>query len=239
MQPVGTAVAVVAGAIAPPSVAALVFGVAQHALQGGVRERLALPPADAAPVEVVGNCAQAELALDIALENLAHNGGFRLDHFQALPGLVVAIEVVLPEEDAVFLGALEAEAGAFGDFAHFVLCDGGHDGKAELGVAVKGVDIVVLEKHADAAAQQFAGVADAVEGIPSEAADFFGDDEVEPALLRVCDHLQELFALGGGGTGNAFVDVAACERPVRVCADVFGVVCFLIFEAVQLFVLVG
>ena len=53
-----------------------------------------------------------------------------LDDFKPPVDLVIAEQVVLTEQDAVFLRTFEAETGAFGQLAHLVLRDGGHDGEA-------------------------------------------------------------------------------------------------------------
>ena len=129
-QTVAALVAVVPGGIAPTGVAALVFRVADHAVQRGVGERPALPSANAAPLKVVRDGAQTEFACGVALEHLADYGGLVLDDLKPSVDLVIAEQIVLTEQDAVFLRTLEAETGAFGQLAHLVLRDGGHDGEA-------------------------------------------------------------------------------------------------------------
>ena len=129
-QTVAALVAVVPGGIAPTGVAALVFRVADHAVQRGVGERSALTSANAAPLKVVRDGAQPEVACGVALEYLADYGGLVLDDLKPSVDLVIAEQIVLTEQDAVFLRTLEAETGAFGQLAYLVLRDGGHDGEA-------------------------------------------------------------------------------------------------------------
>ena len=57
-------------------------------------------------------------------------GGLVLDDLKPSVDLVIAEQIVLTEQDAVFLRTLEAETGAFGQLAYLVLRDGGHDGEA-------------------------------------------------------------------------------------------------------------
>ena len=239
VQTVAALVAVVACRVAPPGVAALVFRVAYHAVECGVGEGASLPSAHAAAFEVVCDGAQTERTGGVALEHLADNGGLALDDFQPSVRLVVAEQVVLPEQDAVLLRSLEAETGPFGQLAHLVLRDGGHDGEAQLGVPVEGVDVVVLKEHADAVPQQLARVADAVEGVAGEAADLLGHNEVEPPGFGVLNHAEKLLASLDRGAADALVHVAAGKGPVRIGADIVLKVADLIAEAVDLLLLVG
>ena len=239
VQTVAALVAVVACRVAPPGVPALVFRVADHAVQRGVGERSALSSANAAPLEVVRDGAQTEVACGVALEHLADYGGLVLDDLKPSVDLVIAEQIVLTEQDTVFLRTLEAETGPFGQLAHLVLRDGGHDGEAQLGVPVEGVDVVVLKEHADAVPQQLARVADAVEGVAGEAADLLGHNEVEPPGFGVLDHAEKLLASLDRGAADALVHVAAGKGPVRIGADIVLKVSNLIAEAVDLLLLVG
>ena len=238
-QTVAAFVAVVARGVPPTGIAALVFRVADHAVQRGVGERLALPSTYTAAVQVVGNGAETEVSGSVALEHLADDGGFRLDNLQSPVNLVVPEQIVLPEQHAVLLRTLKAEARAFGQLAHLVLCDGGHDGEPQFGILVKGVDVVVLKVHAHAAAQQLARVAQTVECISGETADLLGDDEVKAAAFRVLDHLEKLLTSLDRRAADALIDVAAGKPPVRICGDVVLKIAFLVAETVDLLVFVG
>ena len=238
-QTVAAFVAVVARGVPPTGIAALVFRVADHAVQRGVGERLALPSAYTAAFQVVGNGAETEVSGSVALEHLADDGGFRLDNLQSPVNLVVPEQIVLTEQHAVLLRTLKAEACAFGQLAHLVLCDGGHDGEPQFGILVKGVDVVVLKVHAHAAAQQLARVAQAVECISGETTDLLGDDEVKAAAFRVLDHLEKLLTSLDRRAADALIDVAAGKPPVRICGDVVLKIAFLVAETVDLLVFVG
>ena len=196
VQTIGAAVAVVARRVPPSGIAALVLGVADHAVKRRVGDRPALPAHNAAAVQIVCNRPQAQPAGDIPLEHLAHDGGLRLDDFQTAVHLVIAEQVVLTEQHTVLLRPLEAEARTFGQLAHLVLRDRGHDGQPQFGVFVKGIDVIVLKKYAHSMAEQCAGIADAVQRIASKTADLLGDDQVKPAVFRVLNHFEELLALG-------------------------------------------
>ena len=238
-QAVAAFVAVVARGVPPTGIAALVFRVADHAVQRGVGERLALPSAYTAAVQIVGNGAQTKVACGVALEHLADDGGFRLDNLQSPVNLVVAEQIVLSEQHAVLLRTLKAEARALGQLAHLVLCDGGHNSESQLGILVKGVDVIVLKVHTDAAAQQFTRIAQAVECISGETADLLGDDEVKAAAFRVLDHLEKLLASLDRRAADTLIDITAGERPVRICGDIVLKIAFLVAETVDLLVFVG
>ena len=238
-QAVAAFVAVVARGVPPTGIAALVFRVADHAVQRGVGERLALPSAYTAAVQIVGDRPKTKISGGVALEHLTDDGGFRLDNLQSPVNLVVPEQIVLPEQHAVLLRTLKAEARALGQLAHLVLRDGGHDGEPQFGILVKGVDVVVLKVHAHAAAQQLARVAQAVERISGETADLLGDDEVKAAAFRVLDHLEKLFTSLDRRAADALIDVAAGKPPVRICGDIVLKIAFLVAETVDLLVFVG
>ncbi len=132
-----------------------------------------------------------------------------------------------------------AEFDAARKLAQLVLRDAGHDGKAQLGVLVERVDVVVLEKNADACGEQLARVPDAVERVARETGDLLGEDEVEFVVLRVLYHALKVVALARRHTGKTFVDIAVNEDPRRIAADEIAVVADLVVERVQLLVAVG
>ena len=238
-QAVAAFVAVVARGVPPTGIAALVFRVADHAVQRGVGKRLALPSAYTAAVQVVGNGAKTEVPGGIALEHLTDDGGFRLDNLQSPVNLVVPEQIVLSKQHAVLLRTLKAEARALGQLAHLVLRDGGHDGEPQFGILVKGVDVVVLKVHAHAAAQQLTRVAQTVECISGETADFLGDDEVKAAALGILHHFEELLASLDRRAADTLIHIASGECPVRICGDIVLKIAFLVAETVDLLVFVG
>ena len=102
----------------------------------------------------------------------------------------------------------------------------------------QGVDVVILEKDAHIVFQQFLGVLDAVQSGTGKAGDFFRDDEVKQARFRIPDHAVEIIPPLGAGAGDALVDVPRYEGPVLFAFDQLGVILHLVFQGVQLLVLV-
>ena len=55
------------------------------------------------------------------------------------------------------------------ELAEFILCDGGHDGKAKLRVFIDGFDVVVLEEDGNTGIQQITGVLDGIQCVTGKA----------------------------------------------------------------------
>ena len=123
--------------------------------------------------------------------------------------------------------------------AQFILGDSGHDGQAQFGVLVKGVDVVVLEEHPYSGAEQLPGVEDGVQGVSGETGDFLGDDKVKESRLTVLHHAVEVLPLLGGGGGQTLVYIAWHILPGGIFADELLVVAHLIAQGVELFVALG
>ena len=140
---------------------------------------------------------------------------------------------------AVFNGLPEAEFQPFRQLAHLVLGHSGHDHQTELAVAVQGVDVVVLEQHPHIVFQQFLGVLDAVQSGTGKAGYLLRDDEVKPPRFGVSYHPIEAVPLFGAGPADALVDVPFYVGPVGLRLDQLGVVLNLVFQAVDLLILVG
>ena len=238
-QAVAALVTVITGGVPPSGIAALVFRVADHAVQGGIMERTTLPSAYAAAVQIVGDRPQTEFSGGVALEYLTDDGGFRINDFQPSICLVVAEQVVLSEQNAVLLRPLESEACAFGQLTHLILCDRGHDGEPQFGVLVEGVDVVVLEVHAHAEPQQLARVAQTVKRVSGETADLLGDNEIKRSAFGILDHFEELLAPLDRRAADALIDIAAGERPVRIFGNAVLKIAFLVAQTVDLLVFVG
>ena len=64
-------------------------------------------------------------------------------------------------------------------------------------------------------------------------------DRVKAAAFRVLDHLEKLLASLDRRAADTLIDVAAGERPVRICGDVVLKIAFLVAETVDLLVFVG
>mgnify|MGYP007129654750 CR=1 FL=1 len=117
--------------------------------------------------------------------------------------------------------------------------DGGHDGQPQLGILIKGVDIVVLEENAYAAAKKLPCELNGVQCVAGETGDLLGDDKIKGILRRVIDHTVEVLAALGGDAGQALINVAGDKRPRGVPADEVLVVLDLVAQRVQLLVRLG
>ena len=99
------------------------------------------------------------------------------------------------------------------------------------------VDALFLEVDIDIQVAQKTDILEAVDGIAGEAADGFGQDEVNRPALTGSDHAVELIPLFDACPRNALVGIDAGEPPVWFCVDGLGIVPHLRFVAVQLFLL--
>ena len=218
---------------------ALVLRVGNHAGHGRVGDFSAVVVAVAFFPEQVFDLLHAVMVSSVQPEQLAHHGrlGFVNDEPPAV--LSVSEDAAVAENNIVFYRLLVAELDAARQLAQLVLRDAGHDGEAQLGVLVERVDVVVLEKNADACGKQLARVADAVECISGETGDLLGEDEVKFVVLRVLHHALKVVALARGHAGKTLVNVAVDERPCRVAGDIVAVVADLVVERVELLVAVG
>ena len=98
--------------------------------------------------EQVFNLLHAVMVGGVQLEQLAHHGRLGFVNDQTLAVLAIAENAAVAEDNVVFNCLLMAEFDAAGQLAQFILRDAGHDGEAQLGVLVEGVNVVVLEENA-------------------------------------------------------------------------------------------
>ena len=89
---------------------------------------------------------------------------------------------------------------------------------------IDGVDVLLLEDHGDAQVPQLAGVLDHVQGVPGEAGQGFCQDEIDPALAALANHLLELFSALDGGACDAFIRKHRCHGPLGILRDFLGVI---------------
>ena len=89
-----------------------------------------------------------------------HSDGFSLfgidDHF--LPDLVIAQNVAVSIDNAVFHRGLLSGFDSNRSLAAFILGERRHDRQPQLAVTIKGSDVVIDEKHFNALCFQAAGV---------------------------------------------------------------------------------
>ena len=117
-------------------------------------------------------------------------------------------------------------------------CDGTHDGQPQLCIQFQSADAVIHEKNADAQGFQFSCVADGIQDVSGEPADFLGDDQAELTHFGVADHTVELDSLFCAGSGDTFIGVDPIQFPVRLPVDVLLEIPLLGFKGVCLIVLV-
>ena len=132
-----------------------------------------------------------------------------------------------------------AEADIGTDILRFALCDTAVDCDIELRAGLVTVDALFLEVDIDIQVTQETDILEAVDGIAGEAADGFGQDEIDRPALTGSDHAVELIPLFDACPRNALVGIDAREPPVWSGVDGFGIVPHLCFVAVQLFLLLG
>ena len=133
-------------------IVALVFGVGDHAGQGGMGDLFAV-------VVAVSFFPEQGLQLfhgigvgGVALKELPHHGGLPLVDDQPPIVFDVAEDAAVAQYDVLLDGLLVAEFDTGAKLPQLVLCDAGHDGQPQFRILIEGVDVVVLEKHADAMA---------------------------------------------------------------------------------------
>ena len=230
--------AVVHGLGLPPAVPALVLGVLQDVPDGQLVEGPALPAGKALLGQALGDLPDAQALQGVEPEDLPHGLGLPLVYGEDAVLLVVAPQLAVAQDPAVFHRLAEAELQPLGELAHLILGHPGHDGQPELAVRVHGVDVVVLEQHPHVVVQQLSGVADAVQGGAGEPGDLLGDDKIEPARGPVPDHPEEAVPAAGAGAAQALVDIARHQGPLGLFLDKGGVVLDLVLQAAALLLLV-
>ena len=122
------------------------------------------------------------------------------------------------------------------ELPQFVLCDGGHDGQTKLGVLVKGIDVVVLEKDTDSRIQELSGILDRVQRIASKTGDFLCDNKIKFTGFCIIHHAIEILTVLGGDTGQSLVNISRHECPRSVLPDEILVITDLVAQRVQLFI---
>ena len=126
-----------------------------------------------------------------------------------------------------------------GGFAALVLGHGGHDGQAQLAVAVHGVDMVGDKFHRHANPLELPGIAERVHDIAGKPADLLGENQLKLPLKGVLHHPVELDALPGAGAGDSLVGIDGIQRPVWISFDVGPEILLLGRKGIGLIVLLG
>lgn len=125
------------------------------------------------------------------------------------------------------------------DIFRFALGDRAVDGDVKLRRRIEAVQVLFLKVHIHFDFPQHSGNLDAVECVSSKAANGFDDDHIYFAALALTDQLVEFIPLFHAGTGDTLVGVNACQFPASFSVDALCVISYLIFVAVELFILLG
>ena len=158
---------------------------------------------------------------------------------------LVAVALFITEE----VGVSEAEPPVGEPFAltpcdvladgpGFFLRQGTHDREQQFALAIKGVDVFLLEEALHAFLFELSDGHQAVDRVAGEAGNALRNDEVDLAVHRVPDHGIETVAVLGAEGRDPFVGVDAGELPVAPAFDITGVVVYLRLVACELFVAV-
>ena len=154
--------------------------------------------------------------------------------------LVVAIKAVrIHVEDTLFVKGANAPGGILRNGAAFILGKRSQNGEQQLAAAIHGVDAFLFKANANAHVLQLAGIIQAILGVTGKSGNGLGNHQVNFSCLAVSNHAVELVTTFGAGTRNALIGVNVHQFIFWVVVDVGGVVCHLVFKAVQLFLLCG
>ena len=119
---------------------------------------------------------------------------------------------------------LDAHPHVLGNGLAFLLGQRGHDGDEKLAAGAHGVNVFLFKQNRDIQGLEPADVLETVQGVAGEAADGFGDDHVNFAVLAVADHAVEFFPLLGGSAAYTLIRVDIGQHPVGIFADYLAVV---------------
>ena len=134
------------------------------------------------------------------------------------------------QNDLILNGLLMAEFHTAAQLAKLILGDGGHDGKAKLGIFIQGVDVVILEENTHTVTQQLTGKLDGVQGVAGKSGNFLGDDKIKFVLSSILNHTVEILTLFRGDAGQPLVNITGNKSPVFVALNEIFVVGDLIAQ---------
>ncbi len=162
-----------------------------------------------------------------------------VDDELAIRTAVVAEKPVERNRHLAVCESLTLSPGAvLGNATGFLLRKARHDGDQQFTFSVEGPDVLFFKVAFDAVFLEFPDGCQAVDGVPGEAADALGDDQVDLPSERVLDHVLESNSLLDAGSADSFVRVDVHEFPVVAALDVVGVIIDLRLVARELVVMV-
>ena len=220
------------------AVPTLVFWVFQHVPDRQHIEGVSLPAGVSHLQQLLGYLPGAISVVGIQIKYDPHDFRFFLIDGQHTILFVITVELVVAQHMAILNRLPETKFQSLGKLSHLILGNARHDDQTKLAVGIQGVDVVILEEHAHIVLQQLLGVLDAVQGGAGKTGDFLGDDKVKQPRLGIPDHTIEIISPLGAGAGDALIDVPRHKGPVGFALDQLGVILHLVFQGVQLFILI-
>ena len=185
-----------------------------------------------------GNRAGSKTLVSVEVKDNADDLRFLLIDGQNAVLFIVAIELVVAQHMAVFDGLPKAKFQPFRQLPDFILGNPRHNHQPELAVRVQCVDIVVLKKYTHIVIQQFLRISDAVQSRSGKPGNLLGNDEIKHPRLCIPDHAIKIVPLLRGATGNSLIHIPRHEFPVGLALNQLRVILHLIFQRIDLFILI-
>ena len=185
-----------------------------------------------------GNRAGSKTLVSVEIKDDADDLRFLLIDGQNAVLFIVAIELVVAQHMTVFDGLPKAKFQPFRQLPDFILSNTRHNHQPELAVRVQCVDIVVLKEHPHVVIQQFLRISDAVQSRSGKTGNLLGDDGIEHSGLGIPNHSVKIVPLLRGATGNSLIHIPRHEFPVGLALNQLRVILHLIFQGIDLLVLV-
>ena len=123
----------------------------------------------------------------------------------------------------------------FAEGLRFRLGKGTEQGDQELAGFCQGVDVLLFKQNADVPGLEHSNGVQAVHSVPGEPGQGFCEDHVDAPTLASGDHAIKGITLLHVRTADALVCIDASVIPVGIVRNELGVIGFLSFVAVQLF----
>ena len=158
----------------------------------------------------------AVFAGGIKAEQITHHRGLAFIDNQMLVILLIPENAAVAKHDTGFDCLLMPEFNTRGEFAKLVLRDRRHDRKSKFGILVKRVDVVVLEKYADAPTEQFSCILQGIQRVPGKPRNFLRNNQVKRALLCISDHFVEVLSFLCGDARKSFIYITGDIRPCAI-----------------------
>ena len=164
----------------------------------------------------------------------------RLDFRFSTGALAVAQEVAVVEGELPFLVLPPlSHRDILADGFALRLSEGAEPGEVDFAADVAGVQSLLFKLYRHIQAFEQPDVGDGIEGVAGEAAQGFGENEVDFVPLAFLDHSHEFGADGVFGPADAPVGKDTGALPFGIALDEVGIVLHLILKAAFLLLLLG